>query len=174
MKNYKEKLAQITTLIFDYDGVMTDACVWALPSGEMLRRSNVRDGYALQLAVKMGYHVVVLSGGRGEGIERRLETLHIPHIYTGVCDKVATFQEFLTSFKISPEECLFMGDDIPDFPVMQLVALACCPADAVQEIKDAAHYISHQKGGEGCVRDVIEQVMKAQGRWMMDRDAHLW
>lgn len=174
MKNYKEKLAQITTLIFDYDGVMTDSTVWALENGEMLRRSNVKDGYAMQLALKLGYRIVIISGGRGEGIEKRLLSLHVPFVFTGISDKKETLKKFYSDNKIIAEECLYMGDDIPDYPVMKMVALACCPEDAVQEIKDISHYISHKKGGKGCVRDIIEQVLKAQGKWMMDQDVHLW
>ena len=174
MKNYKELLHKITTFIFDYDGVFTDSSVIVIENGEALRRTNVKDGYALQLAVKLGYTVVIISGGRGMGMQKRLEMLNASQVFLGVSNKQEVLEDFLSENNISPGECLFMGDDIPDYYPMKHVALACCPADASYEIQEISHYISHKKGGEGCVRDIIEQVLKSQGKWMCNQDAHLW
>lgn len=174
MKNYKELLHKITTFIFDYDGVFTDSSVIVIENGEALRRTNVKDGYALQLAVKMGYNVVIISGGRGEGMRKRLEMLNATQVFMGVGNKQEVLEDFLFENSLSPDECLFMGDDIPDYYPMKHVALACCPADAAYEIQEISHYISHKKGGEGCVRDIIEQVLKSQDKWMSNPDAHLW
>ena len=174
MKNYKELLSKITTFIFDYDGVLSDSGVIVVENGEALRRTNVKDGYALQLAIKLGYRVVVISGGRGEGMRRRLEMFNPTAIFLGVNNKKVVLEAFLEENQISPKECLFMGDDIPDYHPMKYVALACCPADAAIEIQEISHYISHKRGGDGCVRDIIEQVLKSQNKWMSDEDAHLW
>jgi 3-deoxy-D-manno-octulosonate 8-phosphate phosphatase (KDO 8-P phosphatase) len=174
MKNYKELLSKITTFIFDYDGVLSDGGVIVVENGEALRRTNVKDGYALQLASKLGYRIVVISGGRGEGMRRRLEMFNPTAIFLGVYNKQEVLEAFLKENKISPNECLFMGDDIPDYFPMKHVALACCPADAVIEIQKISHYISYKKGGDGCVRDIIEQVLKSQNKWMGDEAAHLW
>jgi len=174
MKNYKELLNKITTFIFDYDGVLSDGSVIVIENGEALRRTSVKDGYALQLASKLGYRIVVISGGRGEGMKKRLEMFNPTAIFLGVNNKEVVLEEFLERNHISPDECLYMGDDIPDYFPMKHVALACCPADAAIEIQNISHYISHKKGGDGCVRDVIEQVLKSQNKWMSDEDAHLW
>ena len=174
MKNYKELLPKITTFIFDYDGVLSDSGVIVIENGEALRRTNVKDGYALQLAIKLGYRVIVISGGRGEGMRRRLEMFNPTAIFLGVNNKKEVLKSFLKENKISSKECLYMGDDIPDYHPMKHVALACCPADAAYEIQEISHYISHKRGGDGCVRDVIEQVLKSQDKWMSDEDAHLW
>ena len=174
MKNYKEILCKITTFIFDYDGVLSDSGVIVIENGEALRRTHVKDGYALQLASKLGYKIVVISGGRGEGMRKRLEMFNPTAIFLGVHNKQEVLEEFLERHKISPDECLYMGDDIPDYFPMKYVALACCPADAAIEIQEISHYISDKKGGEGCVRDVIEQVLKSQDKWMSDEAAHLW
>ncbi|MDR0364448.1 MAG: HAD-IIIA family hydrolase [Bacteroidales bacterium] len=174
MKNYKELLRKITTFIFDYDGVFTDGSVIVIENGEALRRTNVKDGYAMQLAVKSGYNVVIISGGRGTGMQRRLEMLKTTKYYLGVSNKQKVLEEFLEEYNLSPGECLYMGDDIPDFYPMKHVALACCPADAAYEIQEISYYISHKRGGEGCVRDVIEQVLKSQNKWLCNPDAHLW
>ncbi len=173
MSNYKDQLKEITTFIFDYDGVLTDGSVFVLPDGEAIRNGNVKDGYAIQLAIKNGYTIIILSGGRSESMYRRLEMLKVTDIYLGVTDKLAVFESFIKEKEINPENILYMGDDIPDFKVMQQVKVACCPADAAIEIKAISHYISHMPGGKGCVRDIIEQVMRVQGKWM-NQDAFHW
>ncbi|HAQ64467.1 MAG TPA: 3-deoxy-D-manno-octulosonate 8-phosphate phosphatase [Bacteroidales bacterium] len=173
MSNYKDLLPKITTFIFDYDGVLTDGSVIMLPDGEGLRSGHVKDGYALQLAIKKGYRVVIISGGRSASMERRMESLHIQNVFLGVNDKLAVFRKFCADNNIQPENVLYMGDDIPDHKVMLEVGVACCPLDAAQEIKNISHYISHLPGGRGCVRDIIEQVMKIHGKWM-NGDAYHW
>ncbi|PKP19788.1 MAG: 3-deoxy-D-manno-octulosonate 8-phosphate phosphatase [Bacteroidetes bacterium HGW-Bacteroidetes-22] len=173
MSNYKDLLPKIATFIFDYDGVLTDGSVIMLPDGEGLRSGHVKDGYALQLAIKKGYRVVIISGGRSASMERRMESLHIQNVFLGVNDKLAVFRKFCADNNIQPENVLYMGDDIPDHKVMLEVGVACCPLDAAQEIKNISHYISHLPGGRGCVRDIIEQVMKIHGKWM-NGDAYHW
>jgi 3-deoxy-D-manno-octulosonate 8-phosphate phosphatase (KDO 8-P phosphatase) len=166
-KSYKEVMNQITTFIFDVDGVLTDSSVHVTENGEMLRIMNIRDGFAMKAAIESGYHVCIISGGNNEGVRIRLRNLGITDIHLASPDKVATFKEYTELYNIKPEQVLYMGDDIPDFHVMQLVGLATCPQDAVAEIKAISKYISHKNGGKGAVREVIEQVMKVQGKWHM-------
>ncbi len=161
-KSYKEIMPQITTFMFDVDGVLTNGLITITTSGELIRNMNIKDGYALKTAIDSGYNVCIISGGSNEGVRARLAALDI---YLGAHDKIVQFEKYLTRKNITPEEILYMGDDIPDYPVMQKVGLATCPKDAVPEIQGIAHYISQKKGGLGCVRDVIEQVLKVQGKW---------
>jgi 3-deoxy-D-manno-octulosonate 8-phosphate phosphatase (KDO 8-P phosphatase) len=162
---FLQKLKDITTFIFDVDGVMTNGDIIAAESGEFLRTFNIKDGYALQLAVKKGYHVCVISGGSGQAMHKRFSGLGIEAAYLGVGDKVKVYEDFLLQHQLQPSEILYMGDDIPDYKVMQLVGLPACPADAVPEIKALSLYISPVAGGKGAVRDVIEKVLKVQGQW---------
>ena len=164
-KSYKEILNDITTFIFDVDGVLTDSSVHVSETGEMLRIMNIRDGFAMKAALESGYNVCIISGGNNEGVRIRLRNLGITDIHLASPDKVATFKEYIDLYNIKPEEVLYMGDDIPDYHVMQLVGLPTCPQDASPEIKGISNYISHINGGKGAVRDVIEQVMKVQGKW---------
>ncbi len=173
MINYKEKLINITTLIFDFDGVLTDGKVLVMPDGEQLRMSNVRDGYAIQLAIKKGLNIAIISGGRSVSMQKRFEALNLIDVYLGVDNKFDKFETYLKSKNLTADEVLYMGDDIPDFHVMKASALAICPADAAEEIKAISHYISKFKGGEGCVRDIIEQVLKVKGLWF-DEEAFAW
>jgi 3-deoxy-D-manno-octulosonate 8-phosphate phosphatase (KDO 8-P phosphatase) len=166
-KSYKEVMNEITTFIFDVDGVLTDSSVHVTQDGEMLRVMNIRDGFAMKAAIESGYHVCIISGGNNEGVRIRLRNLGITDIHLASPDKVATFKEYTELYNIKPEQVLYMGDDIPDFHVMQLVGLPTCPQDAVAEIKAVCKYISHKNGGRGAVREVIEQVMKVQGKWHM-------
>jgi len=156
----------ITTFIFDVDGVLTDSSVHITPTGEMLRVMNIRDGFAMKAAVESGYHVCIISGGSNEGVRIRLKNLGIKDIHLACPDKVQNFNEYTNLYNLKPEEVLYMGDDIPDYHVMKLVGLPTCPQDASPEIKEISRYISHKNGGRGAVRDVIEQVMKVQGKWM--------
>lgn len=165
-KSYKELMNGITTFIFDVDGVLTDGSVFITSDGEMQRTMNIRDGYAMKAAVESGYHVCIISGGSNEGVRIRLRNLGITDIHLGSPDKVETFDEYTDVYNIKPEQVLYMGDDIPDYHVMKLVGLPSCPQDACPEIKGISKYISHKHGGKGAVRDVIEQVMKVQGKWM--------
>lgn len=164
-KSYKEILNDITTFIFDIDGVLTDSSVHVSQNGEMLRIMNIRDGFAMKAAIESGYNLCIISGGSNEGVRIRLRNLGISEIHLGSSDKVATFKEYTEIHSINPEHVLYMGDDIPDYHVMQLVGLPTCPQDAVAEIKGISKYISHKNGGRGAVREVIEQVMKVQGKW---------
>ncbi len=172
-KSYKEYLNQITTFIFDVDGVMTDGSLLIDSQGEMLRTMNVKDGYAIKTAINKGFNICIISGGTNEGVRSRLEALGVSEIHLGAHAKMDFLNEYLSKNSINAENVLYMGDDIPDFPVMLQVGLPCCPQDAVKEIKDISKYVSHKKGGKGCVRDVIEQVLKVQGKWMQDFDAAL-
>lgn len=164
-KNYKEYLSQITTFIFDVDGVLTDGSIQISTNGDLLRTMNIKDGYAMKHAIEKGFTVCVISGGNNEGVKSRLKGLGLTDIYLGCPDKVEQMEEFFDVYNIEPEDVLYMGDDLPDLYAMQKVALPCCPQDAVKEIKEISRYISHKKGGKGCVRDVIEQVLKVQGKW---------
>lgn len=164
-KSYKELMNDITTFVFDVDGVLTDGKVHIQNDGQLLRQMHIRDGFAMKAAVETGYHVCIISGGSNEGVRIRLRNLGITDIYLAVPDKVETLVEYCDVYSINPKQILYMGDDIPDFHVMQKVGLPSCPADAVPEIKSIATYISQIKGGQGAVRDVIEQVMKVQGKW---------
>ena len=164
-KSYKEFLSQITTFIFDVDGVLTDGSIQISTSGELLRTMNIKDGYAMKYAREQNFTICVISGGKNEGVRHRLKGLGITDIYLGCSDKVEQMEEFLDIYNISPEEVLYMGDDIPDLYPMKKIGLPCCPQDAASEIKEISRYISHRKGGKGCVRDVIEQVLKVQGKW---------
>lgn len=165
MKNYLEKLQHIKCFVFDVDGVLTDGKVLALASGEQPRSFLVKDGYGIERALLAGYIIAIISGGAQEGVQNRLEFLKIKHIYLGVKDKVVTFENLCEALQIKSSEVLYMGDDLPDYDVMKKVGLPTCPADAVQEIKEISDYVSDKKGGQGCVRDVIEKVMKVQGTW---------
>jgi 3-deoxy-D-manno-octulosonate 8-phosphate phosphatase (KDO 8-P phosphatase) len=163
--NYKEKFKHITTFIFDVDGVLTDGTVILMPNGDQARRMNIKDGYALQLAVKQGYRICVITGGRSETVRDRLKGLGITDVYLNVSDKADKFEEYVFSYGIKTEETLYMGDDMPDWEVMQKVSIAVCPNDSAPEIKAISHYVSPYNGGEGCVRDIIEQVLRVQGKW---------
>jgi 3-deoxy-D-manno-octulosonate 8-phosphate phosphatase (KDO 8-P phosphatase) len=173
MKNYKELLKHITAFVFDYDGTLTDGTVILLDEGEPLRTANVRDGYAIQLAVKKGYHIAIISGGRSKSMSNRFSMLKVSHVFLGIENKLDTLKNFIETSNLKPENVLYLGDDIPDYHAMKYCGVAACPADAAEEIKAISHYISHYKGGEGCARDVIEQVMKVQDQWMKD-DGFSW
>lgn len=170
--NYKEDLKKIRTLIFDYDGVLTNGVVLITNSGDQLRTGHVKDGYALQLAVKTGLRVVVLSGGFSESVKHRCKALNLTDVFLGIENKIAAFKEYVATHDLKLDEILYMGDDIPDYQVMKVVGMPVCPADAAEEIKSISRYISHFKGGEGCVRDIIEQVLKVQGNWFTDSAFH--
>ena len=167
--NLLESFKPITTLIFDIDGVLTDGSLWVFESGEQVRRMNIKDGYALQLAVKKKYNLVIISGGNGKGAGMRLEKLGITHIFLNVADKIQVLEDFLVKNKLGWAETLYMGDDVPDLRAMKKAGMPCAPADAAPEILQAARYISPYGGGKGCVRDVIEKLLRLHGNW--DRDS---
>jgi 3-deoxy-D-manno-octulosonate 8-phosphate phosphatase (KDO 8-P phosphatase) len=141
--------------------------------GQPLRFANVKDGFVLQLAVKLGYRIVVISGGFSKSVETRFEALGIKDVFLGIRDKLTVFDEYIQNNQLDPSTIVYMGDDLPDYKVMQKVGVPVCPADAAEEIKDISVYISDKKGGEGCVRDIIEQVLKVQGKWMSE-ESHHW
>ncbi len=163
--NYKALLPQITTFIFDVDGVLTNGKVLITSEGEMYREMDTKDGYALKCALDQGFKVCIISGGTNEGVRNRLRALGIYDIYLGAHHKGDPFQDVLDSYELSPDEILYMGDDMPDIEVMEQVAVAACPQDAVADVKTVSNYISHKKGGEGCVRDIVEQTLRVQGKW---------
>ncbi|MCB0427261.1 MAG: HAD-IIIA family hydrolase [Mangrovimonas sp.] len=170
-KSYKEYLEHITTFIFDVDGVLTDGSILVTSEGEMLRSMHTKDGFAIKTALQAGFKVCVISGGTNEGVKKRLSGLGMTDIYLGAHNKIDQLNDYIKKNNLKSENVLFMGDDIPDIPVMKLVGLPCCPQDAVQEVKAISKYVSHKFGGKGCARDVIEQVLKVQGKWNSDFDA---
>lgn len=163
--NVLELFKNITTLVFDVDGVLTDGSLFLMPGGAMVRRMSIKDGYGIQLAIKKGYHIVVISGGDSPEAAARLEKLGVKHIFMKCDNKKAVLLDFIAQQHLEKKEVLFMGDDMPDFDVLQACGLPCCPRDATAEIKEICKYISPLKGGEGCVRDVIEKILKLRGDW---------
>jgi 3-deoxy-D-manno-octulosonate 8-phosphate phosphatase (KDO 8-P phosphatase) len=159
--------SKINTFVLDVDGVLTDGTVIALASGEQARTFLVKDGYAVEKAIQKGYNVVIITGGFQEGVKKRLSFLGVKDIYSGVKDKVKVLNEYLSEKNIDLSQVLYMGDDLPDYDVMKIVGIATCPADATQEIKEISQYISTFNGGKGAVRDIIEQVLKSQGTWVI-------
>ena len=167
-------LKKIKALFFDVDGVLSAETIGMDANGDPMRTVNIKDGYALQLAVKAGLHIAIITGGKTEAIRKRYEGLGIKDIFLGAAVKTKEYQLLLDKYQLSPEEVLYMGDDIPDYEVLCLVGLPCCPADAAPEIKQICKYISHRNGGYGCGRDVVEQVLKAHGKWMSHSEAFGW
>ena len=167
--NFKQRLSKITTLMFDVDGVMTDGKVLVMESGEMVRNLNSKDGYAFHLAVVKGYRVAIISGGNNVAVKNSLERSGVTDVFIRQHDKLGCYQDYLSLHGLKDEEVLFMGDDLPDHQVMSRVGLAACPNDAVQEIRSICQYVSPLKGGEGCVRDIIEQILKSQGQWSIEK-----
>ena len=161
-----DQLKKITTFILDVDGVLTDGSILVLEGGLQARRMSVRDGYALQLAVKRGYRVLVISGAAASPVVDRLNKLGIADIHMGAHDKRVIVEKYAAEKGLMREELLFMGDDMPDLEVMQYVGLPVCPADAATEIKEISAHTTSLKGGEGCVREIIEKVMKLRGDWL--------
>lgn len=164
-EHFLQKLHTVTTLAFDVDGVFTDGSVTIMPDGAQLRKMVVKDGYAVQQALKAGLRVVIISGGREPSVKKRFEYLGVPDVYLGVHDKVNQLDEYLLTWDIQPENVLYMGDDLPDYDAMKYVGVSACPADAAPELQAIASYISPVDGGKGCVRDVIEKVLRVQGKW---------
>lgn len=164
-KNFKQLLSGITAFVFDVDGVLTDGSLIIMPTGDQVRTMNIKDGYAMQLAIKNGYKVAIISGGNSESVRKRLTTLGIQDVYLGIKDKVEAFDEFLSAHDLKPGHVLYMGDDMPDYEVMKKAGVAVCPKDAVSDIRSICLYVSDKAGGEGCVRDVIEQVLRVQEKW---------
>ena len=173
MSNFKEELRKVKAFAFDVDGVLSSQTMPLHPSGEPMRTVNIKDGYALQLAVKKGYPIAIITGGKTEAVKMRFKSLGITDIYLGSYIKKDDFDDFSYKYSLDPENVLYMGDDLPDFEVMSMVGFPTCPADAVTEIKQISKYISNLNGGDGCVRDIIEQVLRLHNKWM-DGDAFQW
>jgi 3-deoxy-D-manno-octulosonate 8-phosphate phosphatase (KDO 8-P phosphatase) len=167
-------LTQIKALVFDVDGVLSTSTVPMQDDGQPVRTLNIKDGYALRLAVMRGFEVAIITGGRTENVRKRYAGLGVKHIYLGASVKEQQYEDFLRTTGLTDAQVLYMGDDIPDYPVMQRVALPVCPADAAVEIRAVSKYVSPLTGGNGCARDVVEQVLKAHGCWMSDRTAFGW
>lgn len=163
--NYKAKLHTIKAFVFDFDGVMTDGSVWTYADRETVRCGNIKDGYAIQYAVKKGYTIAIISGATSLSIDNRMHSLGVEQVYTGCSNKMETYTKFLETNHLSPEEVVCMGDDIPDYEMMRHCGVAACPSDAATEIKEISDYISFFKGGQGCVRDIIEQVLRLHQKW---------
>ena len=172
MINYE--LKKIRAIVFDIDGVLSAETIPMDTEGTPCRTVNIKDGYAIQLAVKMGLHIAIITGARVEAIRVRYEGLGVKDIFIGASVKMQVYDELIRKYGLQDEEIIFMGDDIPDYEVMQRCGCPCCPADAAAEIKQISTYVSPRQGGYGCGRDVIEQVLRAQGKWMADRHAFGW
>ncbi|HOZ39528.1 MAG: 3-deoxy-D-manno-octulosonate 8-phosphate phosphatase [Flavobacteriales bacterium] len=171
-RTYKEKLVALNTFIFDVDGVFTDNRVLLYPGTDPIRTFHTRDAYAVQHAVKEGLRIVIISGGRSQGVADSFARLGVTEVHLATSNKLERFDE-LVAQGLDPARTAYMGDDVPDLRVMQRVAFPCCPSDAAEEIKAISAYISGKAGGWGCVRDLLEQTMKVQGKWLTD-GAHTW
>lgn len=165
MGNFKEDIAKVKAFVFDVDGVFTDGGITPLANGDFIRKYNSKDGYAVTYAARSGYPVAIITGGRGPSLEMRFNMLGVTGLYTNISDKLSVLKKFMEEHSLEPDEVMFMGDDIPDLDSMKHVGMPVCPADAVSEILEVSRYVSQFKGGEGCVRDVIEQVLRAHGVW---------
>ena len=169
-KNYKTLLNNVRAFVFDVDGVMTNGKVIITSEGEMYREMDTRDGFALKYALLKGFKIGIISGGTNEGVKKRLELLGVNKVYLGIHEKDIAFDDFVGTFNIKPYQVLYMGDDVPDIPVMEKVGVSTCPQDAVPDVKRVVDYVSHKKGGYGCVREIVEQVMRVQDKWVFSKD----
>lgn len=160
-----DAFGKVRSFLFDVDGVLTDGMVLVTDEGGLLRRMSTRDGYAMKLCIKLGFPIAIITGGTSPGVERRLRLLGVETIFSGISDKLSAFGTYLAESGIDPSTILYMGDDMPDWEVMQRVGFAACPMDADQAIQSISHYVSPYRGGEGCVRDVIEKTLRIQGEW---------
>ena len=172
MINYD--LRQIKTIIFDIDGVLSAETITLSPDGEPLRTVNIKDGYAIQLAVKMGLRIVIMTGATTEAVRLRYERLGVEDIYMACAVKIKTYDEFLAKYGLTDGEVIYMGDDVPDLEILRRVGCPVCPQDACSDVKDACLYVSPYRGGYGCGRDVIEQTLRAQGKWLSSEKAFGW
>lgn len=165
-ENFKQKLNRVKLLMFDVDGVFTDGTLILLENGDQVRSFNIKDGFAVQLAIKAGVKIAVITGARSEAVKKRLNYLGIEDVYLGVHDKIEKYDDYKHSYGYSDDEILYMGDDLPDYDIMKRVGVPVCPADAAHEIQNLSIYVSHYAGGKGCVRDVIEQYMRLKNLWV--------
>lgn len=166
--SYKELLHDITTFILDVDGVLTDGRLLISESGELLRSMNAKDGYAIKAALVQGYRICIITGGRNQGVKSRLQGLGVEDVFLNAHDKMKVLTEYMNKHGLTYKEIAYMGDDMPDLPVIKVAGLGACPQDAIPEIKAVSNYISHRHGGDCCVRDLIEQVLKVQGKWTVN------
>jgi 3-deoxy-D-manno-octulosonate 8-phosphate phosphatase (KDO 8-P phosphatase) len=173
MTNFKEYLQHVKAFAFDVDGVLTDGSVILYPGGEFVRTMNIKDGYAIQYCIKKGYPVAVITGGNSQMVENRFRNLGVTDIYLKSSDKWDDYEDYRNKYQLDHKNILYMGDDLPDYEIMRKVGIPTCPADAAEEIRQISQYISDKKGGEGCVRDVIEQVLRLHGKWL-NEDAFSW
>jgi 3-deoxy-D-manno-octulosonate 8-phosphate phosphatase (KDO 8-P phosphatase) len=173
MSNFKEELSKVKAFVFDVDGVLSNAKIYLHPGNDLMRSMNIKDGYAIQYAIRKGYPICIITGGNSQAVEQRFRTLGVKDIYMKSRNKMENLEDFLAQNEFGAENILYMGDDLPDYPVMKEVGFPTCPSDAAEEIKSISIYISDKPGGEGCVRDVIEQVLRLQGKWM-EADAFTW
>ena len=172
MINYD--LQTIKAIIFDVDGVLSLNTIQMSPDGMPVRTVNIKDGYAIQLAIKMGLKLAIISGGTDKGVEQRYRKLGMTDIFMSCSTKIQVFHKFLEDNRLTAENVIYVGDDIPDYEIMQVVGCPCCPADACPDIKAISTYVSPYNGGEGCVRDIIEQVLRANGHWLSSAKAFGW
>lgn len=170
---FKDKLQDVKAFVFDVDGVFTDGLIHVSFDGRQLRSMNVKDGYAVHFAVKKGYPIAIITGGKCPSIIHRFNDLGIHDVYLKSHNKITDYEHFLEKYDLKDEDILYIGDDLPDYQIMKRVGLATCPADASHEIQEISHYISAKPGGNGCVRDIVEQTLRAQNKWM-DLDAFVW
>ena len=168
MGNFKEDIVKTEAFLLDVDGVMTDGGIIPLANGDFIRKYYAKDGYAIAYAIRMGYKIGIITGGRGETLKLRLQMLGIKDIYMDCMDKIAAMHDFFTRHGLNPEHVIYMGDDIPDLECMRAVGIPVCPADSASEVIEASRYVSEFSGGCGCVRDIIEQVLRARGDWARD------
>ena len=173
-EHYLKKLPKVKGIVFDIDGVLTDGNVTIFPSGEMVRQLNVKDGYALKTAALKGLKIGIITGGRNEQMKERLLALGVHDVYLASTSKIERLEEFCLGYDLQPDDILYMGDDLPDYEVLQNVGIATCPKDAAHEIREICDYISPFEGGKGCVRDVIEKVLRTQDKWFNDQSDFQW
>ncbi|MFC2117971.1 KdsC family phosphatase [Bacteroidota bacterium] len=165
MSFFKEELKKVKAFVFDVDGVFSTENLLLSSDGELLRTMNIKDGFSVKYAVEQGYPIGIISGGNSESVNIRFNSLGVTDVYLNSQNKMDDFDNYISKYNINPEEILFMGDDLPDYEIMKKVGLPTCPKDAAEEIKSISKYISDKNGGAGCIRDVIEQVLRAQGKW---------
>ena len=165
-KNYKELLKKITTFILDVDGVLTNGKILITSKGKMLREMNTKDGFIIKYALDKGFKIFIISGGTNKGVKERLKDLGIKEIFLGEFTKKDTYEKLIKKYNLKKDEIVYMGDDIPDIPVMKKIGVPCCPNDAVPDVKQISIYVSKKNGGEGCVRDIIEQTLRVQNKWL--------
>jgi len=165
-KNYKELLKEITTFILDVDGVLTNGKILVTSKGKMLREMNTKDGFIIKYALDKGFKIFIISGGTNKGVKERLKDLGIEEIFLGEHTKKDTYDKLIKKYNLKKNEIVYMGDDIPDIPVMKKIGVPCCPNDAIPDVKQISIYISKKNGGQGCVRDIIEQTLRVQNKWI--------